>query len=171
MAVLLNLFSHLCNKFEDLVIITNKEYESGTSVIPFWEACSQEGQRHHLLPHPPVWIDALWTAFYSSEPWTERSGNSLITTAIMILNLEDRQKVVLISFHPHLFLCLHFNYENASFICGCNQVNVIYIFLCISLWYPVLYLLLQIKFPNGIIKFDLTYQAQTTSPSSNGLKA
>lgn len=35
MAVLLNLFSHLSNKLEDLVIITNKEYESGTSVISF----------------------------------------------------------------------------------------------------------------------------------------
>ncbi len=113
MGVLLNLFSQRSNKLEDLVIITNKEYESGRSVIPFWEACPQEGQRHHLLPQPPVWIDALWMAFYSNEPWTERSGNSLITTAIMILNLEDRQKVVLISFHPHLFLCLHFNYENA----------------------------------------------------------
>ncbi len=35
MGALLNLFSQRSNKLEDLVIITNKEYESGRSVIPF----------------------------------------------------------------------------------------------------------------------------------------
>ncbi len=166
MAVLLNLFSHLCNKFEDLVIITNKEYESGilrglSSERP---TASSTSPATSLNWCPLDGVLQQWTVNWKIRQLFDYHSNYDTESG-------GQTESGLISFHPHLFLCLHFNYENASFICGCNQVNVIYIFLCISLWYPVLYLLMQIKFPNGIIKFDLTYQAQTTSPSSNGLKA